>query len=206
MNETKKRILEVALALFNSKGVSKVSLRAISDEMGISLGNLTYHFKKREDIVESLYFQLVNEFEESMTKIKASNSVLEMLLTVSKNMMHAIYKHRFFLLDFVQIMREHKKIRTHYHELYNERVLQFEAIFDRLVQNGKMRKEVLPNEYRNLFIRLKILGDFWISFMEIGNETFELSKISVYEEIIIQEIFPYLTDKGRKEYYKIRSK
>ena len=59
MNATKQKILMKSLELFNTSGISKTSLRTISDEVGISVGNLQYHFKKREDIIEALYFQLV---------------------------------------------------------------------------------------------------------------------------------------------------
>ena len=54
---TKEKILNASLKLYNSKGVSNVSLRAIADEVGISVGNLQYHFKKREEIVINIIFQ-----------------------------------------------------------------------------------------------------------------------------------------------------
>ena len=61
MSETKLKIIKQALHLFNNNGTSNVSLRAIAKETGISIGNLQYHFKKREDIIEALYFQLVDK-------------------------------------------------------------------------------------------------------------------------------------------------
>ena len=56
MKDTKEIIINTALKLFNTEGLSKVTLRTIANKMGISQGNLNYHFKKRDDIIEALYF------------------------------------------------------------------------------------------------------------------------------------------------------
>lgn len=47
----KKDILKCAKALFNEKGYNQTSMRDISGTLGISVGNLTYHYKKKEDIL-----------------------------------------------------------------------------------------------------------------------------------------------------------
>lgn len=60
---TKQKILQQALQLFNENGLSNVSLREISEAMDISVGNLQYHFKKREDIVEGLFDEFLNYFK-----------------------------------------------------------------------------------------------------------------------------------------------
>lgn len=52
--ETKEKILAVAKDLFNEKGYENVRMRDISSQLGISVGNLTYHFKKKEDILKAL--------------------------------------------------------------------------------------------------------------------------------------------------------
>ena len=43
-NNTKAEIIEVAKKLFNERGYNDVSTQSISDAMGISKGNLNYHF------------------------------------------------------------------------------------------------------------------------------------------------------------------
>ena len=67
MKNTKGTILNTALKLFNSQGLSKVKLRTIANNMGISQGNLNYHFKKREDVIETLYFRLVENINQNMS-------------------------------------------------------------------------------------------------------------------------------------------
>ena len=44
---TRQLILDTAKRLFNERGYNGVSLKDIADELNISKGNLTYHFRKK---------------------------------------------------------------------------------------------------------------------------------------------------------------
>jgi AcrR family transcriptional regulator len=205
MKKTKEIILDTSLELFNSFGLSKVTLRTVAKKMGISQGNLNYHFKKREDIIEALYFQLVQNIDNSMLDLEQSKAPFYLLVNISQTIMSNFYEYRFFLLDFVQIMRENKKIRNHYTELTAQRAQQFLMLFNLLIEDEIMRKEILPNEYQNLYKRFQMLSEFWISDAEIIKTKITKKTISTYSEILTQAIFPYLTIKGQKEYHTIFS-
>jgi hypothetical protein len=205
MKKTREIILDTSLELFNSLGLSKVTLRTIANKMEISQGNLNYHFKKREDIIEGLYFQLVKNIDSSMSSMQESKNPFQLLVSISETIMFNFHEYRFFMLDFTQIMRENKKIKKHYSELTIQREEQFSMLFNLLIKEGLMRKEILPNEYKNLYKRFQILGDFWISDAEILNSNITKKTILTYSVILTQAIFPYLTLKGQKEYHSIVS-
>jgi AcrR family transcriptional regulator len=52
--DTRTRIQDVALRLFNENGYEATSLREIADEIGVTKAALYYHFKTKEEIVTSL--------------------------------------------------------------------------------------------------------------------------------------------------------
>ena len=52
---TAERILEVSLDLFNRFGEPNVSTTLISAEMGISPGNLYYHYPAKDELINSLF-------------------------------------------------------------------------------------------------------------------------------------------------------
>ena len=54
---TRDLILDVALVLLNDRGESSVTSVDLANEMNISPGNLYYHFKGKEQVVEELYAQ-----------------------------------------------------------------------------------------------------------------------------------------------------
>lgn len=62
---TRERILETALGLLNTEGDAGATIAAIADAVGISQGNLHYHFRTRTTIVEAL---LAN-FEHAMGEL-----------------------------------------------------------------------------------------------------------------------------------------
>ena len=56
---TRQRILDVTLELYNALGEPNVSTSLIAAELGISAGNLHYHFRKRDELSAALLEQFV---------------------------------------------------------------------------------------------------------------------------------------------------
>lgn len=199
MSKTKNRILDTALRLFNEKGLSQVTLRTIASEMGISQGNLNYHYKKREDIIVALYFQLIEKIDARMEQSKSEKVDLSVLLDTSELIMTSLFQYRFILLDFVQVMRENEVIKKHFLELSNRRKDEFLFLFNALEKDGVMRKEQYKNEFLFLYQRIKIMGDFWISSAEVTYDRLTIDVLKEYAEVISLEMYPYLTEKGQKQ-------
>ena len=52
--DNRKRIIEAANRLFYIKGYNQTSFADVADEVGISKGNLHYHFRSKEDLLEAI--------------------------------------------------------------------------------------------------------------------------------------------------------
>jgi AcrR family transcriptional regulator len=59
---TKEKILVASIDLFNELGLANVRLQHIADKVGISVGNLSYHFKTKDAIISRVYEDLFAEF------------------------------------------------------------------------------------------------------------------------------------------------
>lgn len=54
MDSARDRIEETAVTLFNADGYDAVSLREIAEAAGTTIGNLTYHFHTKADLLEAI--------------------------------------------------------------------------------------------------------------------------------------------------------
>ena len=56
-------LILTAISLFNQKGYNKVSLREICEASWTTIGNLTYHFKRKEDLIEGIIVDLHDDYD-----------------------------------------------------------------------------------------------------------------------------------------------
>lgn len=200
MSKTKEKILSTALQLFNERGISQVSLRTISGEMQISLGNLTYHFKKREDIIEALYLQLVDKMNSIAQQGINHQSPLSLFFQTIDALTNNFYEFRFILLDFVAITRNNPTIRSHYRQLLFLRLQQFKYSTQQLIELDYLRPPLVKDEYEFLFQSLRILSDFWLSAAATDHDEIALADVLASAKMFKLKLLPYLTEKGRKEF------
>lgn len=203
MSKTKTRILETALALFNDKGLGQVSLRDIAYTMGISVGNLTYYYKTRDALVEALYLQLVEHLDGLVGGMSPDALDLKLVYTFGRASCEVFYAYRFIMIDFAQLIRYHQPIRTHYQQLSIFRTQQFEALFGGLIQLGLLRAPEFEEEYNYLYRRMRIFGDYWLANALVDHETLPPILIEEQLQIFMAAIYPYLTTKGKAEYWEL---
>jgi AcrR family transcriptional regulator len=65
--DTRTQIREVALELFAEQGYDKTSLREIAERLGITKAAVYYHFKTKEEILGTLFDDLLTGVDELVT-------------------------------------------------------------------------------------------------------------------------------------------
>ena len=198
---TKEKILAEALIQLNENGVDNVTVRSIAKAIGISHGNLCYHFPNTDAIIHKLYLQLVNEFDAQIEQAEVPKSDLHLLFKIGEINFKIQYGYKFLLLDFVQIMRRIPAVKEHFKNHIEIRRTQFRFILDSLISGEILREEFEPNMYEHLITRLLIFGNGWIAFSEIHTEG-EVKPMK-YFEVFGSALLPYLTEKGIEEYRKL---
>jgi AcrR family transcriptional regulator len=203
---TKEKILNTALECFNRDGTDAVTVRSIAAELGISHGNLCYHFPTTDDIIKALYFQLVEEMNAQIApntqNSKNTEGVkidIKFLAKMTKASFEGLYKYRFILLDFVHIMRRMPEIKTHYQALTKIRHLQFQFLISALEKNRYLKPQRIDNQYDTWIQSAILFGDFWLSNAEIIYEGGEDNKVETYWRMFMRMSAPYLTAEGLRE-------
>jgi AcrR family transcriptional regulator len=196
--KTSEKILETALFLFNRDGFSNTTLRGIAQEMGISQGNLNYHYKTKEELVEKLYMDLASKMDERVSFFAMQAGYLGLLYESSVQMMQTLYSYRFFMRDFYVMMRQFPNIRLHYTNLQKKRAEEFATIFTFMIKEDILREPEFDSEYHHLYKRMQLIGDNWINDVElIEQKQVDDLLIRAYAKILFEIIYPYLTSKGK---------
>lgn len=206
MKNIKGHILETAKMLFNKFGIADITLRRIALELEISQGNLNYHYKKREDILEALYFEMVSVFDGRINTLEVTKIDLAVVYEQSKASMFRMAEYSFIWRDLSQLLRENNNILQHFTQVYQKRFLGYKYVFGLLLAAGEMRPAELESEYDHLASRLITYGDLWLSSIDLYQVPLTPDTIKNHHLIFFETFYPYLTSKGKKAYKNVLDK
>ena len=200
MTKTKYKILEIAKDLFNEHGYGQVTIRMIAIKLEMSSGNLNYHFKKRDEILEALYFQMVKDFDERIDKLSEIEISFGQIKNDIRLSMERMVEYWFIWTDLYNLLKNNERIFTHFSEVHKERMAGNLFLFNRLIEMGLMRSTAFKNEYEMLSERMINFGDTWIYTSELYRRKSTLKNIEHQSKVMMAMIYPYLTKEGCYKY------
>jgi AcrR family transcriptional regulator len=136
--DTRERIAEAALALFNADGTPAVSTRHVAARLGISPGNLYYHFGNKEEIVLHLYDRIETELQAILAPPARDARTFEEVLGYLDAIFTHLWKFRFFYRDLNALLRDVPGLKERYRRLAERVLARSKAIFAEMVQHGWM--------------------------------------------------------------------
>jgi len=137
--KTRDLILDVALILFNDRGEGQVSCVDLAHEMNISPGNLYYHFKGKEAVVEELYARFHASLSNILDGWRSNPStdphaVLAYFGVVSDVLMD----YRFISLETLQICDRFPSVKLQLGRLLTRLYHQIEEIASHLTSSSNL--------------------------------------------------------------------
>ncbi len=200
---TKQHILEAALSLFNQKGYVHVSMRDIAQKVGISPGNLTYHFKSKDLLLTKIYEAIIESRHQLLSGVQLIPSITmvhEQLIPLMK----LYQKYRFFYLDILEIVRMHPTLAKMHQTHIESQIHYIKAIIDYSVGSGNMKKEPQEGFYEDLAHSVWMILSFWLYQSIVrGKETEDFYKDA--RKAMWNLVLPHLTEKGWGHYRKLEA-
>ena len=190
----KQQIIETSIAVFNEMGIRNTTTRHIADRMGMSAGNLHYHFKHTEDIILQIFQQLIQEFDEMMEVEHSGPWTLKILEDRLAKSFAIQQRYKFVFINFVELGKWIPQIAESYRENIQKRQIQFRRMIVQLQEDGTIAASLSPEELEILVSQIFILADFWISFNELVNQLDGQSAIDHYQAIILRLLQPYIAN------------
>ena len=201
--KTNEKIRNQALILFNDKGVDQVSSLEISQALKISYGNLTYHYKKKDDIVLALYSQMQQELNTAINRLVQCIFEETFYLKLVNEIFEIIWDYRFIYLNINSLMNQFEFIAESEKSYSATRIKILNRAKKYLIKEGYLKPEA-NNNYESLIQNLNMILYGWITDAKLFYEGDEAKKIEVYVSLFYNVALTHITEKGRKRYQQIK--
>jgi AcrR family transcriptional regulator len=165
-SDTRGRIQQVAVELFTEHGYEGTSLREIAERLGVTKAALYYHFRSKEDIIESLVEDLRHQ--------------MDALIEWAKSQPRTAGTRREILVRYMHIVAERSQVFRMLHQ--NQAVLNTSATALRTLKAAPLQlAEVLTGPDAPLRERVRAvmtLGAISIGWMTFAEKTADRNELS----------------------------
>ena len=163
--QTRERILDASLAMFNAQGEPNVTTNHIADELGISPGNLYYHFRNKDDIVGQLFSRYEARIDEALLVPADRLPNLEDVWLQLHLVFECMWAYRCLYRDLVDILARNRKLKLRFARIMTRASASAADLMRGLVRAGVMRASAA--EIRALAENVLLVATFWQSFIAV---------------------------------------
>ena len=193
--DTRQRILDAALAMFNSQGEPHVTTNHIADELEISPGNLYYHFRNKDDIIEQLFGGYEQRMDAALTAPEGRLPGLEDVWLQLHLVFECIWDYRFLYRDLVDILTRNRRLRLRFARILKRADEQAHQVMRGLVQAGVMRASA--DEVDAAATNILVIATFWLNYAAARGDKDERTSIRDGIVQVMMLIAPFLRDAER---------
>jgi AcrR family transcriptional regulator len=203
MNNTKKEnILSTSLYLFNRFGFVSVRLQHIADEVGMSIGNLAYHFKTKDEIIEKLYEELAQE----QKQLLADLSMIPLFSNINRHVENTFLlqkKYSFFYTDSLELIRAYPSIKKKYREQIQWQTMQLEILLKFNIARGALIEPNQPDSLSLFANRYILFLENWMNFERLKGTEVAETQVQLFKNDIWGLLAPYFSLTGENEFQQL---
>ena len=189
------QILLCAKELFGRYGYDKVSMRDIADRGGISVGNLTYYYGRKERIMLAVLDQINEEIAcpaEIPATLAEVDAALQRFSRIAAQS-NCLFR-RYNLNDRLgeEMLRCQKNLVQASRDFWA-------GTLRALEQSSLLNRELYSGHYSELVTAIQMVFRYWGSYAEleesIGN------RCPQFQQCVWSLLFPNLTEVGREQFF-----
>jgi AcrR family transcriptional regulator len=195
--KTRERILHTSLELFNLEGEPRVTTVDIANEMDISPGNLYYHFKGKEVIVDELFGRFESQMQEILGAPARGSIKTEDCWFYLYVVFEEIFNYRFLYHDITGIMLQYERIQRRFKRLLTNKNHAMTALCASLEESGLIAFND-DDTRRALINQVVIILIYWVNYQKLMDSEEQddlMMHKGVYQVMLL--IVPYLQGDSR---------
>lgn len=189
--DIKQEILDTGLRLFTEYGYANVSMRMVADALNISVGNLTYHVKRKEDLIEAVLIERNGNFVVPEVP-KTPGELYELFHFGAEDQK----RDDFFFRFYDQLEKISPRLYAMQVAAIKKRRKVLQAAFATMRGTGYIREEDFPGQHDALIDVINMIKIHWVP----SNGAYPASQDSSMN-MLRSIMYPVLTKKGKDAFH-----
>jgi AcrR family transcriptional regulator len=188
--KNRERILEAGIDLFNQSGVVAVTTNHIASHLGISPGNLYFHFRNKEEIVAELFDRMCVEVYDvwaPQEKVDSYDSPLQLI----ERSYEVFWKYRFFHREMYHLRRKDPTLARKWKTHISKCIKLFHATYRHWIETGVMKDITDPREMEMISDVVLITSITFLQFFESPERPATRRTIRQGVDHILRFLLPY---------------
>ena len=192
----RERILSASIELFNLSGVVAVTTNHIASHLGISPGNLYFHFGNKEEIIRELFDRMCHDVyaiwlgSDQLDSKSTPTSLVERSYEV-------FWSYRFFHREMYHLRRKDPILARKWKQHLVKTVRLLTATYSVWVKNDVMKQIKESGEMRMISDVVLITSSSFLQFYESPARPASRRSLRQGIEHILRFLMPYHTEKSR---------
>ena len=192
------RILEHARKAFNDRGVAAVGVREIARDLGLSPGNVSYHYPTKEALVTALMAD-AHARNNALAEALPAGEGFEDVVSLVRGIMRRDLENRWFFREVVGLLVAFPELRPVHVEMQRARDLRTERILGRLVAGGLLDGERVKRRLPELRMQLFTQIFFWLPSATLAAPDADpADRLELHLRAAMALLLPYCTPSGRR--------
>ncbi|MGH8032226.1 MAG: TetR/AcrR family transcriptional regulator [Luteimonas sp.] len=193
--QTRQRILDASLAMFNAQGEPNVTTNHIADELEISPGNLYYHFRNKDDIIEQIFTGFDARMDAALSVPQGRLPELEDIWLQLHLVFECIWDYRFLYRDLIDILSRNRRLRVRFARILKRADGNAHTVMRGLGQAGIMRASA--SELDAAATNVLVIATFWMNYATVRGDNDEQRAIRAGIVQVMMLLAPFLRDAER---------
>jgi AcrR family transcriptional regulator len=180
--KTRDKIIFASLELFNEHGERSITTNHIAAHLGISPGNLYYHFRNKEDIINSIFSLYESHLESGFKPYDDVPITIELLMGYFDAMFYTLWQFRFLYASLADILSRDDALKKRYLHAQQQVLTRSSDVLRKLKKDGFL--EIDDNKVTALADTIKMMVSFWISYQLTQSSTSTITKATLYDGLL----------------------
>lgn len=188
----RERIIETAARLMNEQG-SVVGTSQIAESLGISPGNLYYHFRNMRDIVREILARMHAELGQTLHLPAGETVAVDRLVGYYSNGAMVLWRYRFMVSSALELTSGDAELEASYREFTRDGIEWVRRIIRNVVRHHPGPVKTTASDCSNLAENMWVLWNGWPRHAEYYREGDKVSQASIAHglEQIAMTLAPY---------------